>query len=63
MWYATKPKMKGDTGTPRVTINVQTPMYQALSFLKKVSATTALPIAAAGLMKKATIALQTAIEA
>jgi hypothetical protein len=55
--------MKGDTGTSGVTINVQTPMYRARSFLKNVSATTVLLIAAAGLMKKATIALQTAIEA
>jgi hypothetical protein len=61
-WYATNPKMKGAIGTPRVTINVQIPMYLARSFLKNVSVTTALPIAAAGLIKKATMALHTAID-
>jgi hypothetical protein len=54
--------MKGAIGTPRVTINVHIPIYVARFFLKNVSVTTALPIAAAGLMKKATMALHTAIE-
>lgn len=44
-----------------VSISVQIPMYFARSFLKKVSVTTALPIAPAGLMKNATIARQIAI--
>jgi hypothetical protein len=55
--------MKGDSGTPSVTINVQIPIYLALSPLKNVSVTTALPIAAAGEMKNATMALHTAIVA
>src|SRR4051812_45410813 len=55
--------IKGENGTPMVTMSVQMPMYFALSFLKKVSVTTTLPIAAAGEMKKATIALHTAIVA
>jgi hypothetical protein len=55
--------MNGESGTPSVTINVQIPMYRALSFLKKVSVTTALPIAPAGDMKKATMARQAAIDA
>lgn len=63
MSFATNPKMKAETGTPRVTINVQIPMYRARSFLKKLSTTTAGPIAPAGLMKKAVIARQTAIVA
>jgi hypothetical protein len=37
-------------------------MYFALSFLKNVSVTTALPIAAAGEMKKATKALHAAMD-
>lgn len=63
MRRATKPNRKGASGTPIVTIKVQTPMYFARSFLKNVSATTALPMAAAGLMKKAVMALQTAMVA
>jgi hypothetical protein len=39
------------------------PIYRPLSFLKKDSATTALPIAAAGEMKKAIKALHAAIDA
>jgi hypothetical protein len=58
-----KPVMKGAAGTPIVTINVHAPMHLARSFLKKVSATTALPIAAAGLIKKAVMARQRAIVA
>jgi hypothetical protein len=54
--------MNGEIGTPRVTIKVQIPIYLALSFLKKVSVTTALPIAAAGQMKNATMARHTAME-
>ena len=45
-----------------MTISVHTPMYLALSFLKKVSVTTALPIAAAGDMKKATKARHAAMD-
>lgn len=59
----TNPKMKGPSGTPAVTMRVQTPIYLALSFLKNISVTTALPIAPAGLMKKAVMALQTAMVA
>jgi hypothetical protein len=55
--------MNGAIGTPRVTIKVQVPIYRALSFLKNVSTTMAPPMAAAGLMKKATKALQAAIVA
>lgn len=51
------------TGTPRVTINVQIPRYRPRSFLKNVSVTTALPIAAAGEMKNAVNALHAAIDA
>ncbi|GMF85139.1 unnamed protein product [Aspergillus oryzae] len=54
---ATKPKIKGASGTPTVTMTAHTPMHRARSFLKKVSATTALPIAAGGLMKKPVMAL------
>ena len=50
-------------GTPTVIINVQTPIYFALSFLKNVSATTALPIAAAGEMNSAVRALHAAMDA
>lgn len=50
------------TGIPRVTINVHMPIYLARSRLEKVSATTALPNAAAGEMKKAVRALHAAIE-
>jgi hypothetical protein len=49
--------MKGAIGTPSVTIMVQMPMYLPLSFLKNVSVTTPLPIARAGEMKKAVMAL------
>src|SRR6266513_747069 len=59
---ATNPKLKGATCTPTVTKMVQIPMYRAISLQTNVSATTALPIAAAGLMKKATRALHAAIE-
>ncbi len=44
---------------PRVTINVQIPIFVPLSFAKKVSVTVALLIAMAGLMKKATRILVT----
>lgn len=54
--------MKGAAETPSVTINAHIPMYRALSLLKKVSFTTAVPIAAGGLMKKAVIARHTAME-
>lgn len=37
--------MNGPLGIPKVTSNVQTPMYFARSFLKYVSITTALPMA------------------
>jgi hypothetical protein len=47
-----KPKMKGERGTPMVTSRVQMPMYLARSFLRNVSVTTALPMAAGGLIKK-----------
>ena len=50
-------------GTPTVIINVQTPMYFALSLLKNVSATTALPIAAAGEINSAVRALHAAMDA
>ena len=50
-------------GTPTVIIRVQTPIYFALSLLKKVSATTALPMAAAGEIKNAVRALQVAMDA
>jgi hypothetical protein len=60
---ATKPKINGPIGTPSVTITVHTPIYLALSRLKNVSATTALPIAMAGQMKKATSALHAAMNA
>lgn len=50
--------MNGATGTPRVTMIVQMPMYRALSLWKKVSATTPDPMAAAGQMKKAVMARQ-----
>jgi hypothetical protein len=50
--------MRGAKGTPSVTMRVHNPMYRALFFLKKVSVTTALPIAAAGLIKKPTRARQ-----
>jgi hypothetical protein len=49
--------IKGAIGTPRVIITVQIPIYLARSFLKNVSVTTPLPIAAAGQIKKAVIAL------
>lgn len=45
-----------------VTNRVQMPMYRARSFLKNVSMTTALPMAAGGLIKNATMALHTDIE-
>lgn len=45
--------MKGPTGIPTVTIKVQIPMYRARCSRKKVSATTPLPMAAAGLMNQA----------
>jgi hypothetical protein len=60
---ATNPKMNGPIGTPSVTITVQIPIYFALSRLKNVSATTALPSAMAGQMNKATSALHAAIDA
>lgn len=50
--------MKGAIGTPSVTMMVQMPMNLALSFLKNVSATTPLPMAEAGEMKNAEMALQ-----
>jgi hypothetical protein len=50
--------MNGAIGTPSVTMMVQIPMYLALSFLKNVSATTPLPMAEAGEMKNAEMALQ-----
>jgi hypothetical protein len=56
-------KANAPTGTPSVTIKVQTPRYRPLSFLKNVSVTTALPIAAAGEMNHAAKALHTIIEA
>lgn len=49
--------MNGAIGTPSVTIMVQMPMYLPLSFLKKVSVTTPLPMARAGEIKKAVMAL------
>ena len=55
--------MNGPTGTPKVTITVQIPMYRARSCWKKVSMTTALPIAMAGEIKKDTRARHAAIEA
>ena len=60
---ATNPKMNGPVGTPSVTMTVQTPIYLALSRLKNVSATTALPIAIAGQMKNAASARHAAIDA
>lgn len=57
------PNRNGATGTPIVTISVQYPMHRARSFLKNVSATTALPIAAAGLMKNAVMARHSPIVA
>lgn len=58
---ATNPKINGAAGTPKVIINAQTPIHLARSFLKNVSATTALPIAPAGLIKNAVIARQSPI--
>src|SRR4051812_28455876 len=55
--------MKGASGTPMVSMMVQMPMYLARSFLKKVSTTTAVPIAAAGQMKNATKARHVAMAA
>jgi hypothetical protein len=60
---ATKPIIKGEIGTPSVTIKVQTPIYRALSFLKNVSVTTPLPTDAGGQRKNITIALHSAIVA
>jgi hypothetical protein len=54
---------KGEEANPRVTISVQTPIFSALSFLKNISVTTALPTAAAGEMKNATKIRQTICEA
>jgi hypothetical protein len=45
---------KGPRGGPKVTIKVHIPIFCARSFLKKVSTTTPLPIALAGLIKKDT---------
>lgn len=50
------------TGIPRVIINVQIPIYLARSRLKVVSATTALPSAAAGEIKNAVRALHAAMK-
>lgn len=58
-----KPKDEWDNGHAIVTIKVQYPIHRARSFLKNVSATTALPIAAAGLMKKAVMARHRSIVA
>jgi hypothetical protein len=55
--------MSGASGIPTVIITVQTPIYLALSFLKNVSTTTALPIAFGGEMKKAWNARQVAMAA
>jgi hypothetical protein len=49
--------IRGAIGTPKVIMTVHIPIYLARSFLKKVSVTTPLPIAAAGQMKKAVMAL------
>jgi hypothetical protein len=43
--------MRGASGIPMVIMTVHTPIYLALSFLKKVSTTTALPMALGGEMK------------
>lgn len=48
---------------PRVIMTVQTPMYLALSFLKNVSTTTALPMAFGGEMKNDWSARQAAMDA
>jgi hypothetical protein len=60
-WYATKPMIKGASGTPKVSITVHIPMYFALSCLKNDSTTTALPMAEAGQMKNAANARHVAI--
>jgi hypothetical protein len=58
---ATNPKITGASGTPMVTMEVQIPIYRALSCWKKVSETTPLPMEAAGLMKKPVMARQSAM--
>lgn len=61
VWYCTKPIHKGPIGIPNVTSKVQTPTYFPRSDLKNVSVTMPVPIACAGLMKKAPTALHAAI--